>query len=423
MVIALGRTLRWGWVDKRPRGLPASSFVQQLRKHLANARLLGISRSGPCTTLELGRGGAVSNLHLASSPPNLVLEVDGRVLGAASVVALRQAGAAVGQPWPLDGEPLDREGDAPLPMRLERLSELGPSLVDEVLGAEGEARRRRLRKAMRLQLKRLRRRLTAIDGDLAKVAQVEGLRLRGNLLLSNLHTVRDGASEATVVDWVTQRPVTIPIGPGRSARQEADALFKRAGKLERGGQKATERRALTVEQITGIEDVLERAEAAPQDALDSLEREAQRLGVATRRAGGTSTKSGAQRVPYRKFFGTDERPILVGRSAADNDALTQSARSWDRWLHARGVRGSHVIVPLEKREQCPPELLLDAAHLAAHFSSSRGEPIVDVQHCARRYVRKPKGMPPGAVLVDEEKVLAVRVSSVRLQRLLRTEQR
>ena len=79
------------------------------------------------------------------------------------------------------------------------------------------------------------------------------------------------------------------------------------------------------------------------------------------------------------------------------------------------------MVPLERNAQIAPEVLLDAAHLAAHFSKQRGEPSAEIAHTARRFVRKPKGAAPGSVLVDRERVFVVRLEAARLQRLLASE--
>ncbi|HEX4446537.1 MAG TPA: NFACT RNA binding domain-containing protein, partial [Polyangiaceae bacterium] len=112
-------------------------------------------------------------------------------------------------------------------------------------------------------------------------------------------------------------------------------------------------------------------------------------------------------------------PILVGRGAADNDALTlRVARAHDLWLHAKEHTGAHVIVALDRGASCPPELLVEAAHLAAHFSDARDETIVDVQYTPRRYVRKPRGTPPGLVVVEREKVIVLRRDESTLRRLL-----
>jgi predicted ribosome quality control (RQC) complex YloA/Tae2 family protein len=114
----------------------------------------------------------------------------------------------------------------------------------------------------------------------------------------------------------------------------------------------------------------------------------------------------------------------VGRGASDNDALTlRHSKPSDLWLHARGYRGAHVVIPMGRGEECPSELLLDAATLAVHFSAAAGEDRVEVQHTPRRYVRKPRGAAPGAVMVDRERVLVLRHEPDRLARLLASEER
>jgi predicted ribosome quality control (RQC) complex YloA/Tae2 family protein len=113
----------------------------------------------------------------------------------------------------------------------------------------------------------------------------------------------------------------------------------------------------------------------------------------------------------------------VGRGAAQNDALTfRVARPHDLWLHAKDRSGAHVIVTLERGASCAPDLLVEAAHLAAHFSDAREERIVDIQYTPRRYLRKPRGSPPGLVVVDREKVIVLRKDGELLHRLLESEQ-
>jgi predicted ribosome quality control (RQC) complex YloA/Tae2 family protein len=97
------------------------------------------------------------------------------------------------------------------------------------------------------------------------------------------------------------------------------------------------------------------------------------------------------------------------------------ARPRDLWLHAKNRKGSHVVVPLAKGAACPPEVLAEAAHLAAHFSDAREEDLVEIQHTPRRYVRKPRKSPPGLVVVDREKVMILRRRPEVLRGLLERE--
>ena len=165
--------------------------------------------------------------------------------------------------------------------------------------------------------------------------------------------------------------------------------------------------------------------AIDSDDPERFAEAAQALGLPVNRPQAAPKKREPQtHSAYRTFVASGNRRIFVGKGAADNDTLTVTiARPHDHWLHARGIHGAHVIIPRDNNAQIPPALLSDAAHRAAHFSDARGERLIEIQHTEKRYVRKPKGAAPGAVLVDREKVLVLRVESDRITRLLASEER
>ena len=127
-------------------------------------------------------------------------------------------------------------------------------------------------------------------------------------------------------------------------------------------------------------------------------------------------------LPYRTFRLLAGAAILVGRGSEENDALTvRVARGNDLWLHARGVPGAHVVVRLEKGGAPDQETLLDAAHLAVHFSDARGAPQMEVASTRAKHVRKAKGAAAGAVTYSQEKVILLRFEPDRIERLLADE--
>ena len=81
-----------------------------------------------------------------------------------------------------------------------------------------------------------------------------------------------------------------------------------------------------------------------------------------------------------------------------------------------------MIVRLEKGRGPDQDTLLDAAHLAVHFSDARGAAQADVAYTRAKYVRKPKGAAPGAVTYSQEKVLLLRTEHARIERLLAEEE-
>lgn len=402
-----------GLLASRPHGAAADSFALKLRKELVNARVAALTAPAPGAlglTLQRLDDAAELTFHFAEARIDL-LAAD----SALASQALPRPAAAAGR------------GPAAWPETIEELAEAGPRLVADAAADALDAERAALERALRSAQKRLERRLDALAQDVQRAQQAEPLRTRANLLLSQQRRVKRGATNVSVIDYSLDPPseVEITLDPARTLKEQIDGWFKQARRFERGAELARERTTATQQEIARLSQLRSQLPAADAGALAELARSARNLGVRRLALGTTkpSEKARPQRhTAYRELRGYKQRIILVGKGAADNDVLTREhARPQDLWLHARGLAGAHVVVPLERNETCPQELLLDAAHLAAHFSDARGEPIVDVSYTPKRFVRKARGAPAGQVLLDREKVLTLHLDPQRLQALLQTE--
>ena len=104
--------------------------------------------------------------------------------------------------------------------------------------------------------------------------------------------------------------------------------------------------------------------------------------------------------------------ILVGKGDEENDRLTFGvAEPRDLWLHVSGPAGSHVVVRNPGNlaiEQVPRAVVERAAELAAWHSKARGaRGKVEVHVCRVADVRKPRGAPPGQVLLKRWEAVKV----------------
>lgn len=111
---------------------------------------------------------------------------------------------------------------------------------------------------------------------------------------------------------------------------------------------------------------------------------------------------------FKKFDLTSGYKLLVGKNAENNDLLTfKFARPHDLWLHTKGASGSHAIIPLNKKQIVPAEIIRKAAEITAYYSSLRNANYVPVVYTEKKYIRKPKGAKPGAVIVTRGKTIFV----------------
>lgn len=111
----------------------------------------------------------------------------------------------------------------------------------------------------------------------------------------------------------------------------------------------------------------------------------------------------------RRFVSPDGMTVLVGKTAEDNDVLTfKLGAPRDFWFHVAGDSGSHVVVRNpEGMDRLPRETERFAASLAAGYSKARHGGRVSVHVCTCADVRKPRGLPPGKVVLERFKNLQV----------------
>jgi predicted ribosome quality control (RQC) complex YloA/Tae2 family protein len=400
--------------------------------YLSGAIVQKVERLAPeCVLLSIREPGRTAQVIVLGGSKPIVGEIDrpsGKTAADAAIMRMRkllEGGRVVGVS---SHRILVRRGDervaliaAPNGVVLQEqaeLAEVAEAPIDargafaEYLAERAAQRRRLLIAAIEAQRKKLLRRLEAIAGDLAKIARADEWQAQGTLLITNQHAIARGSASVTIDDWSSgeAKPVTIALDPSKSAKENADALFHRARRMKKGHAIAEQRRVSTEKAIASLDRLRD------VEDLDLLEERARALGIKPQKPGAAARVS--ERLPFHKFQSHDHE-ILVGRGAKDNDDLTRAAKPHHLWLHTKNITGAHVIVPLDKNESCPSEVLVDAAHLAAHFSDARGETIVEVQYTPRKYVRKPKGSAPGAVIVDREKVLVLRVEPQRIDRLIK----
>jgi predicted ribosome quality control (RQC) complex YloA/Tae2 family protein len=274
--------------------------------------------------------------------------------------------------------------------------------------------------------------------QLAEADAAHALREQADLMLAYAHGVRRGSDRMTVYDPVTGDPRELPLDPARPVTLQAQALYDKARRL-------TDGRAITEQRLAAARDEEAAARAMlaalpPSDAdgdddarratLDELCVRLRKLGALPRepKAAGSEprTKPRPKAPPpgenFRRFVSAEGYPILVGRNNEQNDRLTMKvANGNDLWLHVGGGRpGSHVVIKLPKGKTASLESLLDAAALAVHFSKARGERRVEVVYTHKKNVRKPKGLPAGAVAPSQTKTVTSQLDEVRLRRILDT---
>jgi len=407
--------------DARTTSEQAAPLQRWVRAQLTGAQLQHASAAGSRLKLSFATraGPRALGLDLFANALLLLADAD-RVLSASSEAA---PAPRPGSQWTLDGEPTGSgEGEAP-PSRLRPPDDAPLGLLraaEQLLGQAQRAQRatelrRQLVRPLKQRRTQLLRTLEKVRAEAARGPDAERHRGYGELVAQNVHRLTRGARTVRLTAY-TEEGVTeldVPLDPARPPREQAERHFHQYRRLTRGVEHAGRRLVQLEEELAALEAELLRVEALPEALLPRAAAEPATAFSPKRKAGP------ARHVAFREFRASDGGRILVGKGGADNDTLTfKVARPFDAWLHALGSPGAHVVVPLQRGEQVPEQCLIDAAHLALHFSPLKEEPRGEVAWTYARFVRKPRDAGPGAVLYTRERVLLIRVERGRLERLL-----
>lgn len=247
----------------------------------------------------------------------------------------------------------------------------------------------------RWQRKAEKQRIELADNDWLKIQhQADGLAIA---IASKLKLQKPDALILPSEYSPTGTELIIPLNPEYSLQQNLEKLYQSVRKTKLRTADHAARLAQTEADILKLESLMQ---VGDEDNLQKfLEQHGERFSV--------DAKTAQVHLPYRSFTAPSGIPILVGRSARDNDVLTlKIASKNDWWFHARGVTGSHVILQTGKQEPQHRDLMM-AAQLAARFSDAKHSGVVAVSYCQRKYISKPRGSAPGAVRVLREEVLTV----------------
>lgn len=232
----------------------------------------------------------------------------------------------------------------------------------------------------------------------------------GHILMANLHEVPQmpgskSPERLTLYDFYRSQPISLKLRPDLSPQKNAENFYRKAKNDKIEEQYLTN-------QVTSHEAELVRIDQQKVDiegiqTLKELRRYVKQHNLFSPRADGTLVSIG-EAGPLFKEVTVDTFRILIGRNAKNNDLLTQKyAYKEDLWLHARDVSGSHVIVKYQAGKVFPKNVIERAAELAAWYSKRRTDSLCPVTVTPRKFVRKPKGLAPGQVLVDKEDVVLV----------------
>lgn len=280
----------------------------------------------------------------------------------------------------------------------------------------GETLRKEIAGALQRALRTAELQQAEAQGFLDGMDETDRCRIRGELLTAHAGQVERGATSVELPNWYDPGGGTLVIGldPELSTRENAERYFRRYRRGMAGAEAALERIPELDARVSELRSTLERAVHTAPEELPAL-REALRAEGLFREVSAAPSTAGGKPQPELpagvriKRAQIDGWEVCWGENATSNDYLTtRLSRPHDLWLHARAITGTHVVIrDVRSLDRLPPAVLREAARLAAAHSEAKHSSVVAVDYTFRRFVRKPRGSAPGAVVYTGEKTLHV----------------
>jgi predicted ribosome quality control (RQC) complex YloA/Tae2 family protein len=241
------------------------------------------------------------------------------------------------------------------------------------------------------------------EKNFQKLAEIErdtNFKIWADLIMANMHELKQGMEKIKLKDFYQENHyVDIKLKKELSPQDNAALFYKKAKNQHIEIDRMRQSLRTKEIEIAKLKNEIEQLRL-----IDDLKVFRQKVN-----SSGIQKESEKQSIslPYHEFMHGGFK-ILVGKNAQANDELTfRHGFKDDLWLHAKDVSGSHVLIKYQSGKNFPKDVIERAAELAAYNSKRKTESLCPVIVTPRKFVRKRKGDPAGAVVVERENIIMV----------------
>lgn len=224
-------------------------------------------------------------------------------------------------------------------------------------------------------------------------------KIWADLLMANMHLIKPGQEKISLPDFYKENTVVeIKLKKDISAQKNAEIFYRKSKNQQ-----------IEIQKLTDSFQAKQKDVADTQQKIAAIEK-VEDMKVLRELVGTAGIKRKSEKeiiLPYHEVLFNGYK-IWVGKNAQHNDVLTlKHSFKEDLWLHAKDVPGSHVVIKHQAGKKFPKDVVERAAQLAAFNSKRKTESLAPVAFTPKKFVRKRKGDPPGAVVVEREEVILV----------------
>lgn len=272
------------------------------------------------------------------------------------------------------------------------------------------SRSKELRKSVKKQLDKKKRKLSNQANELNLALNREKFKVYADLISSNFYKIEKGARSVIVENFYNEmEEIEIPLDPKLDGPSNAGKYYKKYSKLKNAAVYLTEQIEIGNSEIAYLESILLNIEFAESpDEIDEIYEELEKEGFIKKKKKNQKRKKDSEE-NYISIRTDDGFDIFIGKNNRQNDYLThKKAKKNDLWFHVKDAPGSHVILKNDNRD-FTDNSLLTAARLAAKYSSLSKAQNIPVDYTFKMNVKRHPAKKPGLVTYTNYKTINVSI--------------
>lgn len=253
-------------------------------------------------------------------------------------------------------------------------------------------------------LKKCNKKLAAVRFREKEALSCETNRIKGELIIANIYKIKSGDESVVLDNYYDGSTIEIALDARLSPSQNAQAYYKKYNKQKRSLGALAEQKERIENDIKYFESFSEELMLAESASyFDLLLEEAESVGLVRK-----NKMNGKKRAHSAyKTCVVDGVIVKIGRTNAENDAITFSAKPYYVWFHVKDYHSSHVIVETGKNENLSLQSIKTIAEICAYYSKARNGGKVEVVYALKKFVKKPPNSKLGFCTYSEYRTVTV----------------
>ncbi len=263
----------------------------------------------------------------------------------------------------------------------------------------------RLNAVLTSAIKKVKKKLTAINAKERDATEAESNRIKGELILSNIYKIKAGEERCVLDNYYDGTKVEILLDKNLSPSKNAEAYYKKYNKQKRTLSALAPQKEQAEKELDYLNSVLDSIFLAESiSELSLIQQEMESSGFLVEKIQQQNKKKDA--TTFCREYDVFGFKVLAGRNNNENDKLTFTAKADDVWVHAKDYHSSHVII-VSGGKEVPEKVIRIAGEISSYYSKAREGGKAEIVYVQKKHVKKPPKSKPGFCIYENFKSLVV----------------